>query len=197
MRDLIENIGRLHEASLSKKDLEKPWRLNASQWMIIKSVKQPWIAEISPFQYARMSDNKKKAYDKKRNKEWKDAAKAKDDWAEAVYQAHQDGEFDLSDSDVSRDAVEAVKMRGQTKDREEKEKAFKKAQEENRIKDTSELKVGDRVYSVMFRGYTDVIKVGKKSVRITAPRMPKGMLQKPLALQWLSYDDLEKKVYGK
>ena len=67
---------------------------------------------------------------------------------------------------------------------------------ENEIENTSQLKVGDTVYSIMARNYADVLKVSKKSVRISSQYSPKGMKQDVKALQWLSYDDLKKKVFG-
>ena len=65
----------------------------------------------------------------------------------------------------------------------------------NEIKDTSELKVGDRVYSVIYRDYGKIIKVSKKSVQV---KFDGGgvMKQPPKYLNWLSHSDAKKASFG-
>jgi hypothetical protein len=174
--------------------LKKPWTINASMWLSLNKIKEPWIAEISPYQYARMGKNQKAAYDKKRNDEWSKASDAKKEWASLVYRAYKNGSFDLNSPDVHPDAKQAVKLGRYREDEDVKEEAFKKAEKENRIKDTSQLKVGDTVFSVMFGNYAEIKKVNKKSIIIEYKG--RQMKTSPMALTWLKYGDLKDKFFG-
>lgn len=186
MKSILEKI----EDNIKK----KPWKINASRWLSIHGIKEPWIAEISPYQYARMSNAEKKRYDKKRDEEWKKSGDAKKEWADLVYKAYKDGKFELNDKDVHPEAKQAAKIGKYREDTEAKDKAFEKADKENRIKDISKLSVGDNVYSVMFRDYVEIKKVSKKSVIVD--HRGRQMKTSPMALQWLSYDDLKSKIFG-
>lgn len=194
--EILESCLSEAKGRIGKEDLKRPWTINGSQWLIIKKIHEPWAGEISPMQYARMGKGQKAAYDRKRHKEWNDAAKGKAEWRDAVYKAHQDGKFDMNDRDVHPDVKDAVRRKASSDEKEEKERLLIKAMKENEIENTSQLKVGDTVYSIMARNYADVLKVSKKSVRISSQYSPKGMKQDVKALQWLSYDDLKKKVFG-
>lgn len=186
MRNILEKI----EDNIKK----KPWKISASRWLSINNIKEPWIAEISPYQYASMSKSEKARYDKKRDAEWAKSSDAKKEWAFLVYKAYKNGEFNLNDKDVHPEAKHAAKIGKYREDTEAKEKAFEKADKENRIKDTLKLKVGDRVYSVMFRDYVEIKKVSKKSVIVD--HKGRQMKTSPMALNWLSYDDLKDKIFG-
>lgn len=192
MRDLLNRL----ELCESKLDISKPWTMNGSMWLSAKGIHEPWMFEISPFQYARMSKSQKNAYDKKRNKEWNDSSKGKEEWANAVYDAFKNKEFDLNDKDVHPDAIDAAKIGKVIEDKAEKEAALKKALKENRIMDASVLEKGDKVFSVIYRRYGQVVKTGKKSVSVD---MGGGNIMKIKAglMDWLDYNDLKNKVFGK
>jgi hypothetical protein len=192
MRYLLNRL-ELCESDL---DISKPWTMSGSMWLSAKGIHEPWMFEISPFQYARMSKSQKNSYDKKRNKEWDNASKGKAEWAKAVYNAFKNREFNLNDKDVHPDAINAAKIGKSTEDNANKETALKKALKENRIMDASILKNGDKVFSVIYRRYGEVVKTGKKSVRVdmgdgNPVKIKAGMMD------WLSYDDLKKKTFGK
>lgn len=193
MRTLLELI-----ESRSDLDISKPWTMNASQWLIANNIHEPFIAEISPMQYAHLGKQQKAAYDAKRNKEWNDAAKGKTEWAKLVYKAFKDGKFEKDDMDVSDAARDAIRYQGVASEKEELDKIFKEEDRKNEIMDTSELKVGDVVWHFMYRQYVTVTKVGKKSVSADYVGYNGQAITnvKPRLLRWLSYEDLQKKVYG-
>ena len=103
MRDILERIegASLDEAKL---DVSRPWTMNGSMWLSAHNIHEPWIAEISPMQYARMGKAAKARYDKKRNQEWEAASKGKAEWAKAVFDAHKAGMFEFGDKDVHPEA---------------------------------------------------------------------------------------------
>lgn len=180
----------LEEARLAKKDLKKPWTINGSQWMAIQNIHEPWIAEISPIQYARMSKRAQAAYDKKRSAEWQASGDAKQTWEKAVIDAYNKGKFNINDRDVHRDAKSAISS-GKIRAKESNKKAkIEKAHTSNRISSTSEVKVGDRVYYIIYRKYADVVKVNKKTVRIKFDD-GSAITKDPNMLQWLSHNDVE------
>jgi hypothetical protein len=195
MRDELLGGADLEEGRVSKEDLKKPWTINGSQWLVAKGIPQPWVGEISHVQYARMGKQSQAAYDKKRRKEWEAAAKGKEEWNRAVQDAYKAEKFDLDDSGVSREAVQAVRSGKRQAVEAEKAERMKQAERDNELRDASELKVGDEVYSVRARRYVKVAKVSKKSVQVDDGRGG-TIKEKPSWLQWLSHNDLKKKVLG-
>lgn len=187
MRTLLELI-----ESRSDLDISKPWTMNASQWLIANNIHEPFIAEISPMQYAHLGKQQKAAYDAKRNKEWQASIDGKAEWARLVSQAFKDGKFDKDDSDVSKDALDAMRRQNMYDSKAEKENQLNKELDLNRINDASELKAGDVVYHVLYRDYVTISKVGKKSV--SAEYRGETINIKPKMLNWLSYNDVVSKI---
>lgn len=196
MRSLIERIAEKHTVELSeaKDGIEKPWTIDGSQWMSLKGVKQPWAFEISPMQYARMGKSQKAAHDKKRAAEWQASMDAKKDWADAVLAASKSGEFDVGDKDVHPEAKSVVRRGKMAADKEKEADLLSRAEKDNEIQSASDLKVGDRVFSVMARGYVTVEKVAKKSIRVAGAR---GSVKQDVKyLRWLSNDDMKSAALG-
>lgn len=189
--DLLEKMEATPEppdlAALQAERLAKPWTTDASRYQSALGVKQPWIAEISPVQYGRMSARAKKAYDAKRAAEWEASGVAKERWRKEVLRAFDLGQFRLDDDDVTEDAREAVRL-GQRRVAEAAEKsALALARTANQVL-PGELEVGDRVYDLMRGKYGTVSKVFKKSARVD---YGDGASTTGIGgLQWHSYNDL-------
>lgn len=153
-------------------DQGNPWTMSPVRYQYLKKVHDPWIAEISPAQYAAMGKQQKAAYDKKRRGEWDASAKVKQQWRDEVIEAYKKGEFEKNDLSVSQEAHDVVVQYeiAQNKAREEAEKKQKNKAAE--ITDASQIKVGDKVWHVIFRQYGIVKKVSRKSALVDFGRMP-------------------------
>lgn len=189
MRALIR---RLEES----KELERPWTITPSRYLFLLGVHEPWIAEISPMQYAHMGKQQKAAYDAKRSKEWAESGKAKDQWRNLVLKAFADGRFTLEDPETTREARDVVthgqiaaKMAAQKADADKRNAELERG---NAITSADQVKAGDRVFVVLSASYGDVIKVSKKSVLVSGRFGPMKVTLSDRAptLQWKSYDDL-------
>lgn len=178
---------------------EKVWEMDAQRYQYLMGVHQPWIAEISPAQYAGISKRARREYDKKRSAEWQASYDIKQEWYEKVTQAYVLGKFKLEDPGVS-DAVKTAVWRYETDLKEEREKvAQEQARKENQIISVDELVIGDRVHSIMYREYGVVIKKFKKSVRIRweKPLYTDGIQETTNdvgQLWWWSYNDMVERV---
>jgi hypothetical protein len=178
-----------------KEMLKTPWFTNPSHYLFLLGVHEPWIMEISPTQYARMSEREKIRYDKKRNEEWQASADAKKEYADLVYKAYKEGKFDINDPKVHPEARSAAIMRVISSEKAAREAAFQDASRKNRITDAKDVEVGMRVYSIMCTQYGKVIKKIKGSIHIDFGN-GKVYRENARQLQWLSYDDLKKMVGG-
>jgi hypothetical protein len=144
----------------------KVWTIGVQAWQALEGVHQPWICEISPMQFAHMSKRAKAQYEEKRHREWQASSDCKTRYREAVVAAFDRGEFTLETPDVHPDASERVFWA--LRDRREAAEKFKKlaALNANEIASVDELNVGDRVYSIIYGRYVEVVKINRKSVRV-------------------------------
>jgi len=178
-----------------KELLKTPWFTNPSHYLFLRGVHEPWIMEISPTQYARMSEREKIRYDKKRNEEWQASADAKNEYANLVYKAYQEGKFDINDPKVHPEARSAAIMKQLSSEKAARAEAFKEAQRRNRITDAKDVEVGATVFSIMRSKYGKVVKKIKGSIHIDFGNGNIGR-ENAKQLDWLSYNDLEKYVNG-
>jgi hypothetical protein len=183
MRNLIELLE-------SKGDVSRPWTMSGSMYLSRKGIHEPWIAEISPMQYAQMGKSAKVAYDRKRHKEWQAASDGKAEWAKLVFDSFKKGLFDKGDKDVHPEALKVLKNESHRRDEEQKKKSFDQAVKDNRITDLSKVKKGDTVFHVVYRQYGDVLRVSKKSLSMNIGGRPTNA--KAGFVDWLSYGDLQK-----
>lgn len=160
VRELLREAARVAEADVRA----MPWKFGAAAYQAALGVHQPWIAEISPMQYAHMGKSQKAAYDKKRSAEWDASAAVKQEWRAAVAAAYQSGEFDPKDADVHPEAVAVAREADRAKADAEAKVVRAVKNRENAITDAKQVKVGDRVWLVIQRAYAEVLKVSTKSV---------------------------------
>lgn len=172
------------------------WTMSTSQYQSMRGVKQPWICEISPMQYAHMSKRQQAQYDEKRSREWQASADCKQEYHEAISAAYTAGAFDLNDSDVHEDAKKAVFWLEQEQQKKSAEERMAQATEENQIRSFDEISIGDEVYDIMCGGYVRVVKKSRLSCRAEyvgdAPYLKgKTILCKLGAIQRKSYNDMQ------
>lgn len=179
----------------TKDDLSRPWILPRSTYLDLKGVHEPWIAEISPAQYAGMSDRQKKAYDKKRSAEWKASGDCEIEFARAVIEAYDQDKFSKEDAKLSDDAHHIIIMELIERDKQKAKDLLNRIILNNRIKTKNDVKVGSKVFSVVF-GYGIVKTINKKTIKIHVKRdyMEFDQNIDPKFLQWLSHDDLMEKA---
>lgn len=179
---------------------EQAWTMSASAYLSKIGVHEPWIAEISPAQYAGMSKRAKAQYDKKRAAEWQASADAKAEWQRLILEAYHAGTITLETPGLHPDAKNAI-TGGLVKEREAATKqALAEATERNNITSVDDVKVGDTVWNLMLRRYGIVFKIFKRSVRLQFAEVLPG--RKPTnevtsnvgELQWQSYDDMKASV---
>ena len=185
---------KIIESLVEAIDTSKPWAITSSQYLTAKKIKEPWIAEISPMQYARMSKSQKNQYDKKRSQEWGAAAKGRAEWRKEVIDAHSKNQFAIRDPDVTPEARSAVLQKAIDDKASYKKEIQDKAHKENQIFDFSALKKGDMVWDIGTRKYGKVVKISKKMIRVEDPREPQGRRIGLRWATWLSPDDLNNKV---
>ena len=172
--------------------ISKPWEMGRSEWMAKKNIHEPYIAEISPYQYQKMSQRQKAAYDKKRNAEWEASAQGKEQWASEVYQAYKDGKFKLDDPKLTQDAKEAITRKNLEEKRTAEKQSVEDLERRNNINNFSQLKVGDKVWHVLFRKYMTVKRINRNSVSLLGSDGRKATA-KPLFIQYRSPADLKEK----
>lgn len=142
------------------------WEMSASMYQARMGVHQPWICEISPYQYGAMSKRGKAHYDAKRSQEWAASGAVKQGWRGKVIAAHDAGEFTLDTPGLHSEAKSAV-IHEQIRRREvETERRYKEALKRNRITGPDEIKKGDTVFDVICGKYGEVVKVNKKTARV-------------------------------
>lgn len=168
MRTIAEMAGALTAAQVQG----APWQFSAAAYQAALGVHQPWIAEISPMQYAHMGKAQKAAYDKRRAGEWEASAAVKGEWRAAVVAAWREGRFDPQDAEVHPDAAQEVRwvQHADAKAAAAQERAGK--DRANEITDAKQVKVGDQVWLVIQRAYAEVIKVSQRSVQVRTPYGP-------------------------
>jgi DNA adenine methylase len=155
------------------------WELNPSMYLSQQNIHEPWIAEIAPTQYARLSKRAKAEYDQKRHREWEASAKGKVEWKDFVWDAYKKGKFDLNTQNVSRETKDIIilkeRERKQAKESFETQKIYTDWTRKTNVHFSrfDQLKPGDRVWDRFSRGYYKVIKVNPKSVRMETEELYK------------------------
>lgn len=84
------------------------WEITSGQYLAAIGVHQPWIMEISPLQYSRMSNRAKTQYDEKRRGEWQASADAAEQWRQLVVRAYAEGLVTPKTPGVSREAWDVM-----------------------------------------------------------------------------------------
>ncbi len=163
--DVKEAERLLSEGILPKAKVQKPLEgkkaheLTPSAYLTQQGIHEPHIAEISPFQYAKLGKQQKAAYDKKRQAEWQASIDGKEEWRKKVLAAHAAGE--IKAPYANKDVKNAILQSKIKADKEAKAAAEEKASASNELS-MSELKVGQKVYHFGYK-YGEVVKVNKKS----------------------------------
>jgi hypothetical protein len=172
--------------------MDAPWRFSAGAYQAALGVHEPWIAEISPMQYAHMGKAAKAAYDKKRHGEWEASAAAKRQWEEAVLAAFRDGQFDPKAADVHPDAETVVLRLRMAQDKAAASAVAAQKDRANEITDVGQVKKGDRVFVVISGTYGEVLKVSRKSVQVSGRFGPMKVEVSPRSpmLLWRAPRDL-------
>jgi len=182
--------------------VEEVWKMTPDQYQSIKGIHQPWIAEISPAQFAGLSKRQKGEYEAKRSKEWQASADVKAEWRNKVVAAHERGEFSLDDPNITKEAKDAIRSAIRIEEESRSKAALQQAHKENQIKSVDEIKEGDRVFDLMVRQYGIVKKKFKNSVKLELEkeipiglgRVSKDLTVNARELQWQSFDDLQESL---
>ena len=169
------------------------WQMNASEYQSSIGVKQPWIAEISPYQFANLSKRAKAEYEANRRLEWQASADAKAEWRDKVMQAYDKGEITLDTPGLHDEVKRAIRSELQARDEAVIEAAIDKATKENDISSVDEVEPGDKVYDLMLGRYVDIVKKFKSSVRVKDAKGEEFTV-KVRELRWKHYNDLEEAV---
>lgn len=172
---------------------KKPWEMDSSAYLTSLGVHVPWIAEISPWQYAHLSKRQQERYDVKRAAEWDAAARARQEWRRLIEEAYERGEITKDTPGLHPEARDVIIFYKQEKEKRAKEKAMEEAVKENRIKSIGELEIGDEVYDLMLGRYVKVVKKFKTSVRVIT-RDGKEFTVPVMELQWKHYNELKEAV---
>lgn len=172
--------------------MDTPWKFSAAAYQAALGVHEPWIAEISPMQYAAMGKRAKAEYDKKRTREWGASEQAKKQWRQAVEAAYRDGKFNPKDPDVHPEAEDVTTW---LKIADRKAAAAAVAAEKSRaneITDIGQVKKGDQVFVVISGTYGEVLKVSQKSVQVSGRFGPMKVEVNPRSpmLLWKAPRDL-------
>src|SRR4030066_614639 len=189
--DSEHKIPYTEEALVSKKN---PWEMSSSQWLSVNKIPEPWVGEISPMQYSKLNNRAKKEYDIKRNREWALASKGKEDWRNKIYSAYKSGKFKLEDKGLNLEVINAVKQKSSEVQEKKQQQSFEEAEKSNKISDVSEVKMGDKVFHIIYRKYGVINKIGKNTVSLVLSNGD-TIRVKPSLLNRYSYSDLQNK-YG-
>lgn len=191
----------VNEIIRNMRTVEVPaFTISASHWQSLAGVHEPWIMEISGTQYSRMSNRGKAQYDHKRHVEWSASAAAKGEWRRLVMRAFDEGETDLEDPRLHRDAADAIKSTLRQRTADAAAQRLQSAHQSNNFRSASELHVGMRVWDFIAHKYVIVTKLFAKSARI---KREDGLpfygtkYEGTVAigqLQRLSYDDMKASV---
>lgn len=172
------------------KELPRPvWQLSRDAYQAHKGVHRPWIAEISPMQYAGLSKRARQEYDAKRSREWDASAACAQAYADACFAAYENDLRILEHPEIHPDAKTAiffaVKRRTEALDR----ARFDALSRENAV-EPADVQLGDRVFWLLGGRYLTVTKKSKASLRGVCERGEefKAAIR---ACQWLHYNELQ------
>jgi hypothetical protein len=177
--------------------LAQPWTITPERYQHLMGVKQPWIAEISPWQYSNMGKRQKAAYDKKREEEWGASIDVKREWRDKVIAAYTEGKITKNDPSLDKEARDAIRHFEHYQEKQRQEEVKKQAHRSNQITSLDEVKVGDRVFEIMTGRYGTITKKNRLSVGFQPENHPGGyqitrpMKVSPACLLWKKYDDVK------
>lgn len=172
------------------------WQLNRAQWHAAHGVHVPWIGEISPVQYGRMSKAARARYDARRRGEWDAVDGSGRAYTVAVVAAYDALEFALDDPRLSADARDVVRCTLVERAAGASAARAEEARRANTLRACVDpLAVGDRVWHVLYRDYVTITKVNRASL-VAASARDGGTLRIParMLLQRLSPSDLAAQV---
>jgi hypothetical protein len=173
---------------------EPVWKLSRDGWQARQGVHRPFIAEISPMQYAHLSKRGKSEYSAKRAREWDASDACGRAYAAACVEAVDANPAVLLDPELHPDARAAIRTERLRRSEAEALARFEALHSKNAI-EPGKVQVGDRVWWLLGSRYLKVTKVSKASVRGLDE---KGEDHKAAirACLWLRYDDLKAQAVG-
>lgn len=131
------------------------WEISPSQYLAAIGVHQPWIMEISPLQYSRMSKRAKAQYDEKRRGEWQASADAAEQWRQLVMRAYAEGSFTTKTPGVSREARDVIWSMEAARSEALRAEERRKVSAANSVEGVPE---GAIIYDRMWRRYARLLK---------------------------------------
>jgi hypothetical protein len=164
------------------------WQQTASEYQAMMGVHQPYIAEISPWQYSTLGKQAQARYDATRRQEWSASFAIKRTWLRLIVEAFERGDFALTDEGVTSETKTAIFHYQRDREEADYSQRLSIAGRSNRFAATTCVRVGDRIYSPLGGGYVIVTKVNRKTLCFATRH---GDMRVPItACQWLSSDDL-------
>lgn len=142
------------------------WKIGRDAFQARMGVHRPWIAEISPAQYAGMSKRAKAAYDTKREREWEASANCAQAYEQLCFAAFEADNGILTHADLHPDAKRAIMTEINRRTKEDAQARFRRAQVWNTLEVINQVKPGDRIYTLLYGRYVTVVKTFKASVRV-------------------------------
>ncbi len=146
--------------------MTEAWEMSAGAYQASIGVHQPYIAEISPYQYGRLSKRGRRTYDDKRRQEWSLSAAAKAKWRDIVLAAYASGQFNLDHPRLHPEALSAILAHERRREEVARQEAHQRAMKANYILEPAAIQPGDTVFDVMCGKYGEVVKVFRKSARV-------------------------------
>lgn len=167
------------------------WQTGRDHFQSRAGVHRPWIAEISPMQYAGLSKRGKVEYDAKRSREWQASADCAAEYAAACFAAWETDASIYTDPRIHPDAKTAIFHERLRREKAAADARFKALQDGNAIRSADEIQIGDRVYWLLGGRYITVTKKSKASIRAVddTGEEHKAAIR---ACQWLHYNELRK-----
>lgn len=149
---------------------KQPWEMNAQQYQGAAGVHEPWIMEISPYQYGALSGRQKRVYDAKREREWQASADIKSEWRDKIHEAWKNGDITKDTPGLSDEAKTQIFKFERDKTEVAAKEAIRQAYEARIIRNPSDVAVGDKIDSPIYGKNLEVIKVNPKSIVATGPQ---------------------------
>jgi hypothetical protein len=168
------------------------WRMSQDAYQAGKGVHRPWIAEISPAQYAGLSKRGKAQYDEKRAREWDASAACAREYHREVMEAFDRGEVTLTSPDLHPEARSVILGEQIERAKARRAEIFREASERNR--EMGDVRVGDVVYDILCGRYGTVTRKHKVSVALDFGPGPEWArtAKAPIArCAWLHLNELQ------
>jgi hypothetical protein len=132
-------------------DGRRIYEVTSGQYRSIMGIHQPWIGEISPVQYARMSDRAKRAYDEKRHREWSASAEGAAQWQRMVEALALAGEIDTKTPGMFDETRGIVALIGRRRAEQEAEAAKVERERRRALAETQATQAPERMVSATER----------------------------------------------